>query len=388
MEKTYKVEDVMDENFYQVSVDDPLTKVSSIFSSKDVHMVFVVNNNGELHGVITERLLLKPHLNIIETKAGSIAIKVPRISKEDNIYETARKMIENNLKALPVTQDGKPIGVITVYHLAAASSDILSKIRVRDVMSKDPITVSISDTIGKAISLMRENGISRLPVINNGKLEGIVTVHDIIEKVLRPRERATYGEIIGEKAKTLSNKVKDIMSKPVYTTTKDENLVNALNRMKQQNISCLVVVEDQRVIGIITLMDILEPLAALAKERRMGITIQVSYKLSNIPPDDKERVMEMAEKFVKKLGDTLGNGSLTLYFKEHKEKHGDMHLIHCRARLRTDKYQFVGMGEAWRADFAARTALEKIERQILIERELAAKYPYSEEILRELAESY
>ena len=383
------VGDIMQPEFEKVHVDDPLTKVSGIFSTKDIPVVVVVDDNEELYGVLIERILLRPHLNIIETKAGTLAMKVPHITRDMNIYIAARRMVENNLKALPVTEGRKPIGLVTIHDVANASREILSRIKVREVMTENPITVSVSDTIGKAISLMRENGISRLPVLNRNKLAGIVTVHDIIEKVIKPRERATRGEIAGEKAKTLSNTVKDIMMTPVYTALPDDSLTTALEKMKGHDISCLVVVKDSNVVGIITLMDILAPLATLAEERKEGIMIQVSYsKLPTIPPEDKDRVMEMAERFVKRLGESLGNGYLTLYFKEHKEKHGDMHLIHCRARLKTDKYQFVGTGEAWRADFAAREALSRIERQILIRKELARKYPYAEEIINQLFDFY
>ena len=383
------VEEIMRPEFEKVHVDDPLTKVSGIFASKDIPIVVVVEDNDELYGVLTERVLLKPHLNIVEAKAGTLATKVPYITRDMSVYVVARRMVENNLKALPVTENKKPIGIVTVHEIAEATREILRRIRVRDVMTANPITVSLSDTIGKAISLMRENGISRLPVLNRNKLVGIVTVHDIIEKVIKPRERATRGEIVGEKAKTLSNKVKDIMSTPVYTATPDEPLTEALDKMRQHDISCLVVSRDASVEGIITMMDILTPLAELAEERKRGIAIQVSYsKLPTIPLEDKDRVMEIAERFVNKLEDSLGNGYLTLYFKEHKEKHGEMHLIHCRARLKTDKYQFVGTGEAWRADFAAREALSRIERQLLIRKELARRYPYADEILNQLVDFY
>ena len=384
-----RIRDVIEKDFHVVGVNDPLTKVSGIFANKDVPLVLVTEDSGKLYGIITERQLLKPHLNITGSKASTIAIKSPHVTLDEKIINAARLMVENNLKALPVVEDGKPIGIVTVKTLAEAVKDILKKVRVRDFMTKDPITILSTDTIGKAISLMRENGISRLPVLEKNKLVGIVTVHDIIEKIIKPRERTSIGEAVGEKAKTLSNKVKDIMSKPVHTISKDSNLLEALDKMIKYDISCLVVTEDKSVIGIVTMMDILEPLASYATKEERGITIQVSYKLSNVSYEDKDRVMEIAKRFVEKLGKSLGQeGYLTLYFKEHKEKHGEMHLIHCRARLKTDKYQFVGVGEAWRADFAARTALERIERQLLIQRELAAKYPYVDEILEQLVESY
>ncbi|MEM1965581.1 MAG: hypothetical protein QXH12_05650, partial [Candidatus Caldarchaeum sp.] len=143
-----------------------------------------------------------------------------------------------------------------------------------------------------------------------------------------------------------------------------------------------------RVVGIFTLMDALEPVVAQLRETERNIVVEVSYKMERVAVEDKERVMEVADRFVKRFRKTLGNGVLSLYFKEHREKHGDMRLVHCRARLNSDRFQFVGVGEAWRADLAARTALKVIERQLLVRKELAARYPYGSEFLESLPTSY
>jgi hypothetical protein len=55
-----------------------------------------------------------------------------------------------------------------------------------------------------------------------------------------------------------------------------------------------------------------------------------------------------------------------LHFKEHKEKHGETHMIHCRARLNMDKAHLVGVGEDWTPAPTARVALDIIERGLLV----------------------
>ncbi|MCS6783931.1 MAG: CBS domain-containing protein, partial [Candidatus Caldarchaeum sp.] len=174
----------------------------------------------------------------------------------------------------------------------------------------------------------------------------------------------------------------------VVTARENEKVIEAVERMKKNGFSCLVVAERNRVAGIVTLMDALEPIARQAEESLRPIVIEVSYKMDRIDVDDKKGVMEVADKFVQRFRKALGTGVLSLYFKEHREKHGDMRLIHCRARLNSDRHQFVGVGEAWRADLAARTALKTIERQFLVKKELAARYPFGNEFLMGLAESY
>ncbi len=387
MAKLPLVRDSMLTSFIAIDAGENLTRVKGIFESHHPPLIVVMQNERFI-GVIIERTLLKPRLNVSIVKASSVVIKPPKIGPEDNICKAARLMIENNLKALPVLEGEKVIGLVTVKEVVNSCSKFLLNIKVRDVMTKEPILIEANDTIGKAVSLMRDTGVSRLPVVENGELRGILTLHDLITKIILPREKSSIGDMVGEKVRTLSNRVKDIMTTPVHTAFPWEPIQRALERMERYDISSLVVIEDRKVVGILTMMDILVPIARLESQSSGGIDIQVIYKLGAIDVSSKEHVSQMAKRFVNKIGRLVKNGVLTLHFKEHKEKHGDAHLIHCRARLKTDKYQFVGIGEGWTPDLAARAAIDRIERQIITMKELATKYPYGIEIIERLAESY
>jgi len=383
------VSEVMTADFPKVFDDEPATKVLGVFAEKGVDVVVVVSRgSGNILGVTTKRSLLKPNLNPSQVLARTIAVKVPRIQPDDPLEKVATVMIEKNLKALPVLEDSKPVALVRAVDVVLGARSVLKDVLVGNVMTKQVITVEADDTIGKAIAVMRDEGVSRLPVVNRGLLAGIVTVTDVAEKVIKPRLKTSWGDVVGEKVRTLSNPVKSIMTRDVVTASPDEKLVDAVERMKEYGFSCLVVAERKRVVGIVTLMDALEPLAMRSIGEEAGIAVEVSYKMDRVDVDDKERVLDTAAKFVQRFRKALGNGVLSLYFKEHKEKHGDLRLIHCRARLNSDRYQFVGVGEAWRPDLAARTALKIIERKLIVRKELAAKYPFGREFLESLGGAY
>jgi len=378
---------IMTNQFHTVDGEDPLTKVSAIFTNTRSPIIIVTGAEGQL-GILTKRILLRPRLNLSQVKAKSLAITAPALKATDGIAEAARLMLQNNLKALPVTEGGKVKGIITAFRVIQSAAENLRKLRLKDVMTRNPVTVQPSDTIGKAVAVMRNTGISRLPVTEKDGLRGIVTVHDILDKVVRPRMRTTIGEAVGEKAGILAKKVSSIMSKPVLTGLPTDKVIKAANLMQQRHVSCIVVVENGSAVGIVTVMDLLEPLARLAEKPSAPISIQVSYKIGNPDTEEKDRVMVLAENFAERFKNSIGQGTLTLYFKQHKEKHGETHLIHCRARLNTDRLQLVGIGEGWRANHAARLALDRIERQFLVSRELASRYPYGDELLDRLSEAY
>lgn len=382
---TLRVGDVMRREVPLMGGEEPLSKAIGMFKEMAVPIVAVVDESGKPLGVVTERMALRSTLNVDAVKARSVALRAPILSTGDSLARAARLMLENNLKALLVEEDGKLVGTLTIEDIVQALGDrFYSRFKVRDVMTRDPITVSPDSTIGKALVLMRDNGISRLPVVEGDKLRGILTIHDIIVKVIQPKSRATRGEVSGEKIRTLSQRVREIMTPQVVTASPEESLSSAIKRMSQHDVSCLVVTYDKRVVGIITRADILEPVAALEEPERPPIYVQVSFKLKDVSEHEKQEVMGMAERYISKLGERLGTGYLLLHFKEHKEKHGEDRLIHCRARLNTDKIQLVGVGEAWTPAQAARVALDKIERQFLVMKEVAERYPYADEIFSRL----
>jgi CBS domain-containing protein len=382
------VKDVMRREAYLVEGNDPVSRAIGIMREHNAPLVIVVDKleNGRILGAITERMIMRATYNPDAMKAKTVAARIPRISSSASVAEAARLMLENHVLALPVEEDGKIIGVIAVEDVVHAMGDeFFSKIRVGDVMSRELVSIGPRDTVGQAIALMREHGISRLPVVDGGKLVGVVTIHDIIIKVIQPRQRVTRGEYAGEKLRTLSHQVKDIMTTDVIVARPDEPLSTAIRRMLEADVSCLIVVHDGRPVGILTRTDILAPIAALAEGERRAISVQLSFKVNNLSESDKEQVMEVVERFLRRLGESVGVGYLMLHFKEHKEKHGETHMIHCRARLNTDKAHVVGIGEGWTPALAARVALDIIERKLVVMKENMQKYPYAEELLSRIA---
>ena len=372
---------------HAVDGDTPMSKVIGIFREHRVPLVLVRDvRSGKILGAITQRIAIRGVYDPETTKARTMAVKLPQIDIDESVSEAARLMLENNVNVLPVREGDEIVGSVTAEDLFRAVGErFFSKYKVRDIMSRDLTTVTPDSTIGRAIVLMRESGVSRLPVVESDKLVGVVTINDVLVKVIQPRERATRGEYAGEKLRTLSHQVRDIMTADVVIASPNEPLDRALKRMIDNDVSCLIVVQDGRPVGIITRSDVLEPLAALSEREKPAISVQLSFKVRDLSSSDKEQVMDVVRRYLERLGESFGTGYLTLYFKEHRERRGGSHLIHCRARLNTDKVHLVGVGESWTLALAAKMALDVIERKFLVMKENMQKYPYAEELLTAMA---
>jgi acetoin utilization protein AcuB len=127
------------------------------------------------------------------------------------------------------------------------------KSAVSDWMTKDPITVDGNTRLLDAYNLMKENGVRRLPVVKrSGELIGIVTLSDILQHVpFFPDDPEMEAEL-----PLMTLTVQEIMSWDPETISPEDTIQDAAELMLESKISGLPVVDQDRVVGIITESDI------------------------------------------------------------------------------------------------------------------------------------
>ena len=134
---------------------------------------------------------------------------------------------------------------------------------VANIMTPEVVTVDPGSSIGTAITLMREHGFRRLPVVEEGKLVGIVTDRDLRQATNSPlvlRER-WYSDFLLE-----AIKVKSCMTPDPITATPATPIIDAARWLRQHKIGGLPVVaadDDRRVVGMVTITDMLDYLIHL-----------------------------------------------------------------------------------------------------------------------------
>jgi acetoin utilization protein AcuB len=130
--------------------------------------------------------------------------------------------------------------------------------KVRDLMSVDPITIRGEETCHDAALRMRNHKIHHLPVVDRrGLLEGIVTDRDLRHYLLSATVACELGRRpaarLLEKARVI-----DVMSSPAFVAAPDEDLEAAVLRMREHRVGALPVVDGRRLVGIITETDLLQ----------------------------------------------------------------------------------------------------------------------------------
>ncbi|MFZ2456658.1 MAG: CBS domain-containing protein [Candidatus Altiarchaeia archaeon] len=175
------------------------------------------------------------------------------LDKSASVEDAANIMSKKHTSAIPIVESAKDKTVIAIV----TERDVMPQadyfgITVEEVMKTDPITSSLGMMISDVSKIMVRNGFRRLPVIQEGKLIGVVTVFDVLKFL-------GYGEFQHTDAEeAFSERVDEIMSKEVITVTEDQDLSDVAKLVKETGIGGFPVVEKGCLAGIVTISDIIK----------------------------------------------------------------------------------------------------------------------------------
>src|SRR3974390_384032 len=147
--------------------------------------------------------------------------------------------------------------------------------QVRDVMTRNVISVAAGESILKAARIMLQNEISGLPVVDvAGNLVGIVTEGDFLRRreIGTQRRRPKWleflvgpGRLASEFVHATGRKVDDVISSDPCTVTEDDSLESVGDLMGARRIKRLAVLRDGNLIGIVSRANLLHALVSLAR---------------------------------------------------------------------------------------------------------------------------
>lgn len=198
------------------------------------------------------------------------------VTPETSLTEARKIIDEHQIRALPVMKGNQLVGIITKRGLLRLDLSILGneswnqgvemrEETVGEIMTAKPITLLPETLIPKAARIMLENKITALPVMENGKLVGILTNSDLLRFIL--------AEYPGLK-KTLL--VKNYMTDEVVTIEKETTLLESHRLMGTKRIRSLPVIEKGGLVGLVTRTDLMssDP-SHLASRKDQEISLRV-----------------------------------------------------------------------------------------------------------------
>mgnify|MGYP001011602518 FL=1 len=139
--------------------------------------------------------------------------------------------------------------------------------KVKEMMSTDVLTISLDANVNEAFRIMKEKNVRRLPVMNQGKLVGIITLSDLNQAAPSAATSLSIHELNYLLART---KVKDIfpVNQKVVTVSPENYIETAAKLMLQHQISSLPVMDGEKLVGIITETDLFRALVDILGVKR------------------------------------------------------------------------------------------------------------------------
>lgn len=215
-----------------------------------------VFENNKLIGIITRSDILK----ITSTKSnitvgGLLWRPVIKVDSNTNLQELVKIMVKTKIKQVPIFENNKYLGLIRDLDLMRAILDKNVKPKkklVRDVMSKKVRRFTVKDTIDKVWFSLKEH--SGSPVLDKNKVVGIITSKEILNSKKARLARSSKGLRKAANVETVMRTIKG--NERDFLINSNSKVDDAIKKFLKTEVSILPVV-DERLVGVVTKRDIL-----------------------------------------------------------------------------------------------------------------------------------
>lgn len=358
-----KAKDIMTPNVITVEKETTLEAALGIMKKHNVHVLPVMKKN-KLVGIVSYEEFIKRRQWPMTTKVEALMLPAPKVSPEATIEEVAEMMHITGHRAIPVVEGNTLKGIVSRRDLVAAVSEIkdYAEIPVTHIMSRDPICILENDTLDKARQLIKSLDETNIPVVDkNGRAVGVIGLKDIANALSRDRLKGKK-DLLKESPAT-SIEVKSIMNPPV-TVNPESNLREAIELMKKNKISSVLVTENSKPVGILTAADIVEFVASTLS--RPTTYVQITGLEED--HDTMDAFDHILSKSLKRIGRFLTPRMLNVHVSTI-HKMGEVKYYTTAVRLITYKGVFYARNSSWDLLECIDTSMRELEKRAKKEKE-------------------
>jgi len=260
-----KVADVMTTEFKTVDKDQMMSNAIDILSKKKYTTRLIVLDKDKPVGIISFRDVAD-RLGTHKTEGKSpkslrvssaMSFPIVTITSDMDLIEAAQLMIENKISSLIVVDDDELKGLLTKHNLLELGLKC-KKIKVKDMMTPEPMQVSSSERLISARNTMFEHNFSALPVIDDGQLVGLVDDEIVAEALARFREKVPVKH---QKHRLQEYYVGQVMKTNPPTIEGSAPLCDIVRKFIDTKSKAVFILEEEKLIGILSVTDIAKAIA-------------------------------------------------------------------------------------------------------------------------------
>jgi PAS domain S-box-containing protein len=272
------VADVMSEEVATISSKEIVISAAKIMSDKKISCL-VIMDSGNVAGIVTETDVLRKvgnkSKNLYQTKLGQImSSPVESVTSDVSVLEASKIMSRKHIKRLPVMEGGKLVGIVTQTDLVRALTSYGMWRDVSEIMSRNVAGVQKDASVAEAAEIMTSRGISCILVMDGDNVAGVLTEKDLL------------GRVVALQKDPARTKMKEVMSSLVISVPCTFSVFSASKLMEELNIRRLVVTKDKRFCGVVTQTDIFMAVKNKLLEEEEKSIILLQESKSNIYKTD------------------------------------------------------------------------------------------------------
>ncbi len=257
-----KVKEIMTKDIVYVDKDQDLKYVLDLMKKHDITKIPVVEDKKPF-GVITDNVISyklgsirKRGVSTSRLHASSVTEKeIITISPNTDVKKILKMVGQPGPTMLLAVDKDKLVGVITKADLLHL---VDSKKSLNDLMQRNVFSVSPDDRVVHARRVMINENVARLPVLNQGKLVGIISDVEIAFAFASLKKSFSLGH---QKHQLDELLVQDVMKISVVWTTPSVTAIDAAKLMTKHNVGALPVIKENTLVGIITRTDLLKTIS-------------------------------------------------------------------------------------------------------------------------------
>lgn len=243
-----KVEQVMSRDVAIISPHETVASAAIMMSEKNISCIVVVDEE-KVVGILTETDLLKKTVieakdNLKITVAEIMSSPVETGTSDMSILEASDFIQAKHIKRLPILDEQKLVGIVTQTDLTQVITSYGMWRDISEIMSQDVSTIQKNASVAEAAELMASRKISSVIVLDADKIAGVLTERDLLNRVVAFNRNPIH------------TKTEEVMSTPVFSIPPNYSVFSASRTMENMKTRRLVVVEDEKVCGIVTQTDI------------------------------------------------------------------------------------------------------------------------------------
>lgn len=257
------VGDIMQEPVV-ASLDSTISQIIGLMDKHDAYTVFI-DFNGRIASINMRDIL--EYRDIDHAKPSMVGKIVPPLARSQKVGYASRIMGEYRLRALPVVEDGRIVGQVTsdaIVRMVNAYG--IDNVSAGDIMTPNPIIVNADNKVSSARGIMIRHKIDHLPVVNDGKIAGILTSKHLLIAMKPPESSKGKADIISNKTRMMDLKVSGLLDKHVVSSEPHESVKSIVSKMMDNRVAYTLVTVGEELQGIITHRDVVGLLQEMVRE--------------------------------------------------------------------------------------------------------------------------